>query len=118
MYEELKQAWTELTAAGGQFEIVEEEVRVRAPPQGVARRLSRGVVRDEADDGARRVVEERGEEAPGQEKRATFQIPRLSVVSHSFRLTFGRAIISRGDLDACPARLSGIASSTIMLKRR
>jgi hypothetical protein len=39
---------------------------------------------------------------PGQEKRAKFPTSKapLSVVFHSFRLTFGRAIIARNGLDA------------------
>ena len=39
---------------------------------------------------------------PGQDKRAKFQTskPHISAIFHSFRLIFGRAIISRNGLDA------------------
>ena len=57
---------------------------------------------------------------PGQEKGE--KLPTLeahiSIVFHSFWLIFGRAIISRGELKACHAFLSDIASRTPTLKRR
>jgi hypothetical protein len=53
----------------------------------------------------------------GREKSAKFPKAPLSVVFHSFRLTFGRAIISRSALDAW--MLFGTrARGTLTLKRR
>ena len=57
---------------------------------------------------------------PGQHKRAKFPTSKapLSAVFHSFRLIFGRAIISRNGLEAWMLFYSTRARGTLTLKRR
>ena len=57
--------------------------------------------------------------APGQEKRAKFPTSKapISAVFHSFRLIFGRAIISRNGLEAWMLFFGTRARGTLMLKR-
>ena len=66
---------------------VSTHASLRDPPSGVASRS-----RDPTSF----------EHAPGQHKRAKFPTSKahISAVFHSFRLIFGRAIISRNGLDA------------------
>jgi phosphoenolpyruvate synthase/pyruvate phosphate dikinase len=56
----------------------------------------------------------------GRHKRATFPTSKapISAVFHSFRLIFGRAIISRGGLEAWMLFLGTRARGTLTLKRR
>ena len=55
----------------------------------------------------------------GQDKRAKFPTSKapISAVFHSFRLIFGRAIISRNDLEAWMLFSGTRARGTLMLKR-
>ena len=74
-----------------------------------------------ASDAAKRVdVLRLASPAPGQDKRAKFPTSKapFSAVFHSFRLIFGRAIISRNGLEAWMLFLGTRARGTLTLKRR
>ena len=82
------------------LEDVPEVLRVGQLYRGCLRAPALDPVAVDAD-GARRAMSETALE-PGQQKRAKFPTSKahISAVFHSFRLIFGRAIISRNGLEA------------------
>ena len=92
---------------GREFEVARALARRAAAEVGRRVRrvdVQRGAApgRDGRGDRAARAVVGRAEQAPGQDKRAKFPTSKapFSVVFRSFRLIFGRAIISRNGLEA------------------